>query len=135
MCMDIRSAGVLVSDCTSVLLAKRNTSPQVKFPGYWAPFAGAIEAGESAEDAAKRELFEESRIKVKGELFLLSKVIQGHSLFYLYLYKVQKIPFPVIDFEHTEWGVFNIDSISVSPTPIDVEIIKAIEMIQKTPKL
>jgi len=49
---------------TSVLLGKRNFSPEINFPGYWAPFAGAIEYGETPAAAAERELFEETQIKV-----------------------------------------------------------------------
>jgi 8-oxo-dGTP pyrophosphatase MutT (NUDIX family) len=128
--MEKGSSGVLVSDGVYVLLAKRNCNPDVSFPGHWSPFAGAIESGECAEEAAKRELFEESGIKVKGKLTLLKKINRNSDGdFFLYLYMVPEIPAPVIDFEHTEWGIFRIENISVSPEPIDQDIVEAVASI------
>jgi len=128
--MEKGSSGVLVSDGVSVLLAKRNCNPNVSFPGHWSPFAGAIENGESAEEAAKRELFEESGIKVKGKLVFLKKISRSNDVdFFLYLYLVSEIPDPVIDFEHTEWGIFRIKSISASPLPMDQDIIDSVTSI------
>lgn len=128
--MEKGSSGVLVSDGVSVLLAKRNCNPNVSFPGHWSPFAGAIEKGESAEEAAQRELFEESGIKAEGKLVFLKKISRNNDMdFFLYLYLVSEIPNPVIDFEHTEWGIFNIKYISVSPEPMDQDIIDCVASI------
>lgn len=124
------SSGVLVSDGNFVLLAKRNCNPGVDFPGYWSLFAGAIEAGETAEEAAGRELFEESKIDAKGNLVLLQETSRKkYGDLFIYLYMVPEIPKPVIDFEHTEWGIFRIDTIGVSPEPIDRDIVNAVSKI------
>jgi|TARA_B100001094_G_scaffold309845_1_gene343893 8-oxo-dGTP pyrophosphatase MutT (NUDIX family) len=117
--MERKNAGIIVASDTQVLLAKRNCHPGVSFPGYWSPFAGAIEGGETPEEAAIRELFEESQIKVEGGVDFLGKTSGSGGEFSLFLYKVKKIPYPVIDFEHTEWGIFRINSIGCSPEPMD----------------
>ena len=133
--MDALNAGILVTDGSNVLLAKRNCRPNVNFPGHWSPFAGAVEDGETPMEAAIRELFEESKIEPKGKVTFLKKISRkNRSDFYLYLLTVEKIPFPVLDFEHTEWGIFRINAIDFSPEPIDGDIVRCIKSIQKTPK-
>jgi len=133
--MSSLSAGILITNGVSVLLARRNNSLNT-FPGYWSPFAGAVEEGETPKEAAIRELFEESKILPDGKLSLIKKVSRASdSDFYLYLLTVKgKIPYPVLDFEHTEWGIFQIDSIDVTPTPMDPHVVSAIKSIQKNPK-
>lgn len=42
-----------------VLLQLRDIKKGIAFPGHWGFFGGAIDNGESPEDAAKRELIEE----------------------------------------------------------------------------
>lgn len=42
-----------------VLLQLRDIKEGIAFPGHWGFFGGAIDDGESPEDAAKRELIEE----------------------------------------------------------------------------
>ena len=42
-----------------VLLQLRDINECIAFPGHWGFFGGAIDDGESPEDAAKRELIEE----------------------------------------------------------------------------
>ena len=128
--MEPENAGILVADGHSVLLAKRNTKPGVRFPGHWSPFAGAIEEGETPKEAAVRELFEESEIKTEGPIELLGKTKRGgYGLFFLFLYRVKSIPYPKIDSEHTEWGVFKIESILSSPSPMDPWIVEKISRI------
>jgi ADP-ribose pyrophosphatase YjhB (NUDIX family) len=128
--MEPENAGILVADEYNVLLAKRNTKPGVRFPGYWSPFAGAIEEGETPREAAVRELFEESEIKAEGRIEFLGKIKRGgYGLFFLFLYRVKGIPYPRIDSEHTEWGIFKMKSILSSPNPMDPWIVEEISKI------
>jgi len=125
--MERRSAGIVVVSSGEVLLAKRNCGENVTLPGHWSAFAGGIEEGESPRDAAIRELFEESKIKVNGEIEFIGKTKRDWGgCFYLYAYNVKSIPFPELDFEHTEWGIFKIEHILFSPSPIDPWLAKKI---------
>lgn len=54
------------------LLQLRDSNPQIAHPNSWGLFGGAVESGESYEQSAMRELFEELKIKAP-ELTLLEK--------------------------------------------------------------
>lgn len=47
----------------AVLLQHRDDKPGVYYPGHWCYPGGVVKAGESFEEAAKRELFEETGYK------------------------------------------------------------------------
>lgn len=55
------AVGVLVVDSDRTLLVKRAVSPR---QGYWALPAGFMEAGELPEEAARREVLEETGLEV-----------------------------------------------------------------------
>ena len=58
------SSGLAILCGESILLCKRIEAYygyKVPFGGYWSIFGGAIEKNESPKQAAKRELFEESK--------------------------------------------------------------------------
>jgi 8-oxo-dGTP diphosphatase len=54
--------GIIVLKRESVLMVKRGKQP---FLGRWSYPGGSVEAGESPEDAAVRELFEETGLTVR----------------------------------------------------------------------
>lgn len=54
----------------AVLLQLRDADARAD-PNRWAPPGGHIEAGESPEEAARRELLEETALRATGELVLL----------------------------------------------------------------
>jgi ADP-ribose pyrophosphatase YjhB (NUDIX family) len=104
-------AAVLITDEQNrLLLMKRSDS------GCWGPPGGAVELGEVVEDAARREVREETGLEV-GELSLFG-VFSGPDLFYVYpngdeVYNVTIVylaRFPGGDIrlndEHTEWRWF-----------------------------
>jgi 8-oxo-dGTP pyrophosphatase MutT (NUDIX family) len=100
------------------------TKQPVPFGGYWSVFAGAIEDGETAEQAAVREVKEESDIDIQEKgLHLLGK-IRDLALF---VYKLEKLESVKLNFEHTESGYFKIPEIHTSPDPIDMDIARAIQ--------
>lgn len=47
----------------TVLLQLRDEKPEIAFPGHWGFFGGSVHHGELAQDAARRELFEELGLK------------------------------------------------------------------------
>src|SRR5262249_6068761 len=58
--VDLTSVGaLLVTERQQYLMQCRTDSPRVAMRGHWGVFGGAIESGESPEDALVRELAEE----------------------------------------------------------------------------
>jgi dATP pyrophosphohydrolase len=50
----------------SVLLLRRNARPDLALPDFWQGVSGALELGESFEDAARREVLEETAIEISS---------------------------------------------------------------------
>lgn len=59
----VAGVSVLVTDAGRVLLVHRARAP---FRGLWALPGGRVEPGETAEDAAAREVIEETGLRVSG---------------------------------------------------------------------
>jgi len=106
-------AGILILDDQNRLLLMRRSDN-----GCWGFPGGSIEPGELVEDAARREVFEETNLEV-GEITLFD-VFSGPELFYKYpngdeVYNVL-IVYSSNDWqgeiklneEHTEWKWFDI---------------------------
>lgn len=53
------AAAILVTKDRAVLLQHRDANPEIWFPEHWGLFGGAIDPGESPEEALVRELMEE----------------------------------------------------------------------------
>jgi len=129
------AAGVVLISGDLVLLCKRAEffeGQRLPYGGFWSPFAGAIEQGETPAQAAKRELYEESEIDLPIELFKFNKTIlrtineQYNKDFHLFVVELDSIPEVVLDEEHTEQGTFLIEHLHTIE-PIDEEIIKVIK--------
>lgn len=91
----IRAAGVLcVAPNGHVLLVRRTDGRGWAFPG------GGVEDGESAEDAARRELQEETGVEYEGDLILWTRRIQDGVDFTTFLAR-DMTPFaPKLNDEH-----------------------------------
>jgi 8-oxo-dGTP pyrophosphatase MutT (NUDIX family) len=64
---------LIVTD-SGLLLHHRDHKPGIPHPGCWAGFGGAVEDGESVEQALHREVLEETGLRIEGAAFLTSEV-------------------------------------------------------------
>lgn len=118
-------AGVIICHENSVLLAKRvyfhqgNVSP---LGGYWSVFTGTIEEGESEEDAAERELFEETQLTIEKPLVKVGSI----DSLVLFGTRYDDLVNPTLNDEHEEYGWFDIDTLHAFPYKIDEKIINLI---------
>lgn len=120
-----KSAGVAVFYGNNILLAKRiefYKGELCSLPGYWAVFAGSIEENETPEDAAERELFEESKLTIENPLELIGQIQD----FTLYGTSFNELVYPDLNFEHTEYGWFDLDTLDSFPYKIDEKLVDLI---------
>ncbi|MBI4732872.1 MAG: NUDIX domain-containing protein [Chloroflexi bacterium] len=106
----VGAAALIVDDRNRLLLLKRSDS------GCWGPPGGAVELGEAVEDAARREVREETGLELGG--LSLFGVFSGPELFYRYpngdevhnvsiVYLTRERRGEVrLNGEHTAWGWF-----------------------------
>lgn len=127
----IDSAGVAVLYENSILLGKRietHFGEKVDFGGYWSIFAGAIDRGEDVQEAAVRELFEETGIKaLPQDLCFIKSLPQNKNSFHVYYYKINELIIPKLNFEHTQSGWFDIFKLESFSDKIDMKLINLIK--------
>lgn len=115
-------SGVVVKCNNQILLCKRNSSGS--FPGMWSIPAGKVEEGETTQEAAYREFFEETAIDIDDQEIRFIGIIPRHSrdgkkikgFLYVYLLEVDEHIEPdfnvAIDgHEHVDWGYFTMNEI------------------------
>lgn len=74
-----RVAGVLLVDARGWLLMQLRSREAAASPGQWSMPGGGIEPGESPEQAAHRELLEETGLRVAGPLALFWEGLRPSS--------------------------------------------------------
>jgi len=117
-----RYTGVIVKCGDKILLCKRNNLGS--FPGMWSIPGGKLEEGETTQEGAKREFFEETAVDIQNQDLVFVGIIPRHTrdgkkikgLMYVYLLNVENPLYPdllnAIDGEeHTECGYFTLDEI------------------------
>ena len=124
-------AGAVIKYGECVILAKRidfcpYSKKEPPYAGHWSVFCGEIEQNETPIQAATRELFEETGIKISEEFFKKIGRIKDLELF---ITEVKERPKVELNYEHTECGFFKIEYLDSSPNPMDEKVIK---MIQET---
>jgi 8-oxo-dGTP diphosphatase len=118
-----RFSGILVKCNDKVLLCKR--SDDNTLPGVWSIPGGGIEDGESPEQAARREFYEETNHKVSGDLNLIGFIDRFNKdgsflkgFMYVYSLEVNEEIYPDLEGakdggEHTECGYFGVDDLPI----------------------
>ena len=129
-------AGVIIYKDNQLLLQKR------KDDGTWAVHGGAVELGEKVEDAARRELFEETGLVAHTLKFL--DVFSGQEMFHTYP-NGDKVAMVCIEYlcgdfsgellletaETTELKWFPVDSLPDNIAPTNVPMLKrAVEVLR-----
>lgn len=113
-----RAAGIAFFHDGRVFLGKRG--PNGDAPGTWAFPGGKIEQGESAEQAARRELYEEMGVEYRGRLRKLGTTSDGFVTFGASMdHKsrpyVEHLWIRRVGDEHTDTGWFDFDKL---PEPL-----------------
>lgn len=61
---------ILVNDRDEVLLQQRDDKPDLRYPGHWTFFGGAVEDNESPDEAIRRELVEELKLSLEPRFWM-----------------------------------------------------------------
>ena len=61
---------LIVTEDGDLLMHHRDDKPEIPNPGCWAGFGGAVEDGETVEDAVRREMREETGLQIADPVFL-----------------------------------------------------------------
>jgi 8-oxo-dGTP diphosphatase len=65
---------LIVTEDGRLLLHHRDDKPGIPNPDCWAGFGGAVEDGETVEDAVRREVREETGVEIEDPVFLTETV-------------------------------------------------------------
>jgi len=124
------SSGVAILFGDSILLCKRIElyyGTKVPFGGYWSIFGGGMDKNETPKETAKRELFEESKINVDiKDIHFIKTLDQYNSIFHVHYYKSKELLIPKLNFEHTQYGWYNIFSLDTFTEKLDKKLINLI---------
>ena len=130
-----RAAAIAPLYGNAILLGKRlelHQGKPVPYGGYWSIFGGRLNEGENPMCGAVRELEEETEIKVSiKDLRFVTRLVNTDSEFIFYFTELPSLINPVLNFEHTEYGWFRIDSLDTFPEKIDPKILKCIKDIEQ----
>ena len=122
-----RVGGVAIVSEGQILLVKRSETAG-KYPNFWSVPMGGVEKGETFREGAARELKEETMLDIKPKnLVYLGTIKDGvhNRMIKLYKAEMDGKPKPTLDFEHSDWGYYDKDSM---PRPIDDRMRQVLEL-------
>lgn len=105
-----KAAGILyVSHDGKRILLLRRADCEAEYAGTWALPGGHVEDGETAADAAVREMAEETSFRHDGELRFWTRSIRGDCDFTTHIALAKEDFQPVLNEEHSEyrWTAFD----------------------------
>ncbi len=111
---------LIVTEDRRLLLHLRDDKPGIPHPGCWSGFGGAVEDGESAVDGVRREVFEETGLRIADPVFLTEEVdAEGDGRLVALFYVVGRIAPDDIDLREGAgvgvYGVGELDRLPVAP--------------------
>jgi 8-oxo-dGTP pyrophosphatase MutT (NUDIX family) len=71
-------AALMVLPNGDYLLQHRDDRPEIFFPGFWSNFGGAIDEGETSEQALSREILEELHFEIQAPAFFCTLTMDFH---------------------------------------------------------
>jgi 8-oxo-dGTP diphosphatase len=77
---------LIVTDDGRLLMHLRDDKPTIVHPATWAGFGGAIESGETADEAVRREMHEETGIHVEHAEYLTEAIDEEGWGFHITVY-------------------------------------------------
>lgn len=96
----INTAKIIIKNGDEVLLLQKPT-------GKWTLPGGHIQKNESPLNALKRELYEETQIKLSGEPKLLYKTLNNENgTYFIFIYETDNKIEPILDEEHISWNYY-----------------------------
>ena len=122
-----RIGGVAIVSDGQVLCVKRSET-QGKYPNFWSVPMGGVEKGETFREGAARELKEETMLDFNPkDLVYLGAIKDGKYNRFVKIYKaeIDGKPEPRLDFEHSDWGYYDKDSL---PRPFEDRMRQVLEL-------
>jgi mutator protein MutT len=88
------AVAIIVLDDGNYLLQLRDEIPGIYFPGHWGLFGGAMDKGETAEDALRRELREELSVDIHAMTYFTEFTFDfpAHGRILRHFYEVLATP-------------------------------------------
>ena len=124
----IRKIGAVAVVSEGQVLCVKRSETQGKYPNFWSVPMGGVEKGETFEEAAARELKEETMLDINPKsLVYLGTIKDGKYKRLVKLYKADMDgkPKPTLDHEHTDWGYYDKDSL---PRPFEDRMRQVLEL-------
>lgn len=116
---------IIVNEDNKILIVKRTPFEGSWMPNKHAVVGGKIEEGEEPIDAAKREAFEESGLKLEHFVDSFNIVSEGNKIDYVYIAKAPKDQVIKLNEEHTEHGWYSLEEIAgLDSVPMLAEFIE-----------
>lgn len=107
------AVAVIVNNDNKILLLKRSSEPKIWQPSKWALAGGAVEKGETPQQAVEREILEETGLEIKK--FVKTFAIQRNpdSIEHVFACRYGDDPTDIkLNDEHTNYGWYSVDEMN-----------------------